>query len=253
MNGSPGKDYRRFWESGHLVLFGRPLGAIFLFFQTHGLRYLREVEALTYARYFALFLLVVLGTTLNWILLLRTSLRRWERLLLLKFVFVHPAWLLGVMWVTSTVPIIVGNLLSVSAGCSFYYFYQDRALRSKKSFIWLILAGLLLMGSFYTYQAATASFFWCLLVGLAFNSGIRKNLNEGLWTFAFFGIVCGASLLFYFPFGKNLICDSGLFYCVTWVGENDSAYSLTAPGSIAKKFLALHESMSLMAGGGGSP
>lgn len=226
-------------ELGHLILFGRPLGALLLHWQSILVSYWEAPELLNFFRLIAILLLMDMIRLLEAFLKDHLTLDSTSRFMILLLTFLQPSWLLGSAWAASIIPCILSYWLALRSSVLFFWSgHQRPSLR-------FFLASLLLTSAFLIYPLSTCVFFWpnLLLTTLASDERGLRELLRPLSLFFILGILAVA---LHFLFLKNYLC-SDLFSCTTWVTIDSKEYSLKPPTSLLEKLRVLADILTLQA------
>lgn len=237
--GEPGKDHHMFWETGHLVIFFRPVGAVILNLMGWILREFRGIETLTYARAYNLILLIALALLITEWLSRKISITSRERFLFSIFTFLHPAWFLSTSWIAQSMQ----GLYSIGASQVGAMIYIE-ALRIRKTSLFLI-SGFLIVISFYIYPPGTMAAFLPFILGNILKSSSENRSHEKTFSIysilkfgIFFGAACGFALAIHRPFIQPLLCEPGpgRIWCASWVDQNSPTYNLSLATNLEAKF-----------------
>jgi hypothetical protein len=227
--GLPGSGY---YESEHLVLVGRPVGAALLNLQTAFVRLFSSIYVLTFLRLVSLGLVAFLGAMLNRVLIEKTSLSRLQRIAFIGAMLLQPSWLLTVMWTTNLIPGAYAYVAGLGAAVALDRGQQSGPRR------WIIPTVLLAI-SLYCYPPGAVSFFWIPLIHASLGNTkyqIRTFANA-FGFFALVSLVCGVIQIFLF---RPMICGGNR--CRTWATDG-VLYSLQPVEDFVRKSSVLMDSL----------
>lgn len=248
MYGQPGKDHSTFWETGHLVMIFRPLGAIFLNLHAYALRNFTGIETLAYSRVVAVVAIALIALLIDGFLLKKTKLDRFQRVSLLLLIFVQPSWLLATMWVSNLSPGILSYLASVLAGLLFYSAVSSQEFTRRNKTVLFLVSALFLGASFLTYPPGALAFFWILFLDYAFIETASLQCKKAAAWAVFFGGVCAVSLLNHASWMEYVLCHNRFIKCSTWDAGSENQYALTLVHDLSTKVEVLSKHLQMLGG-----
>lgn len=232
-------------ESGHLIFFGRPLGAMLLNLQTILIRNSHTIYMINIVRVISIILFLGLACLVDYTLIKYTILNKQKRFLLITIMFIHPSWFISLIWASNLLPGIGSYILGLLAALSLQPFSLNSEVFSILNKKRILLASLLLVSSFYIYPAGALAFFWLPLICWSIGSH-KLRVIELLKMFVFFGIVCSLGLLIHYLILKPILCH--VTACTTWIAPDSTEYSLKIVSDIFAKILVLWNSVAIVSG-----
>lgn len=211
-------------ESGHLILFARPIGAILLDLQTNFLRLFPFVSVLNIFRFFSFLSLIGMLFLLRQIARIHTALTETQIQIMLLTLALQPAWLESVFWVTAYVPSLFSYICALGAAV---LFDPASSGKSQPSLRRIIVAALLVVISFLCYPVGTCSFFWSSLLFVCFRQASLSNRQTFalvLRAVVFFALTCSLALILDRFLLKDLACTHWTV-CRTWIPADSTEYS----------------------------
>lgn len=236
--GPPGSP---FYESGHLILIGRPLLAILASLQKAVLQPFDSLLALQIVRVLSMTLLVLLASLLNRFLAVESNLTRVERIGLITISLLQPSWLAAVMSSGNMLPGVFSYLFGLLGSMVFMRALESGSMPRKLN---RGAAAFVLLGiAFYSYPPGALAFFWLPLVQEIFGKQ-RPSRRRFAGTALFFGIACAILLAVDSLLIEPTLCR--IISCWTWADPTSNEYSRAVSFDLAAKAAVIVDSLQLV-------
>jgi hypothetical protein len=226
-----------YYESGHLFLIRRPLGAVLLNLQTAIAQLFPSLVLLLAFRLFTLVLVVCLGILVNRLLEQHTGLPRLHRAAFVAALLLQPSWLLTVMWTTNLIPGAIAYLAGLGGAIAL-----DRVWARSPKLIsrGMAVPALLIAASVLIYPPGALTFFWLPLIKVCFGTStfrFRHFVRETV----FFAAVSIVALTVDEVLIRPLACLGNT--CQDWIEPGSTSYSLAPASDFVEKLGVLRDSL----------